>query len=248
MARHCNECWETGHNKRTCPTLTERLLRYAKDEQENNEVPQYSGYWTKQYIKRTGLNPDGSKAAQGSKPKQTRQCGWCKNSYQVGDDGYRTGFDHNRRTCPWRKEWHVEQKVLAKEYRTEMLKRLKETGFGIGTLIKKTCWGYYPDPEGDGKSYQHLERILLVTGIRWDQTHQENKRSQVVVVQDVALPKEKEAIRLPLKVELDAETYEDRRERGVLNPEYEILSPSGSVATKPWGWENGESLSIQEPY
>jgi hypothetical protein len=142
----------------------------------------------------------------------------------------------------------MEQKVLAKEYRTEMLKRLKETGFGVGTLIKKVCWGYYPDPDGDGKSYQHLERILLVTGIRWGETHQHNKRSQVVVVQDVALPKAKEAIRLPLKVELDAETYEDWRIRERLQEDYEILSPSGSVATKPWGWENGESLAMEEPY
>jgi len=244
VARHCNECWQTGHNKRTCPTLTERLLRYAKGENDT------LGYWTKQYTKRTGLNPDGSKAAQGSKPKQTRQCGWCKNSYQVGDDGYRTGYDHNRRTCPHRKEWHAEQKLLAKEYRTEMLKRLKETGFGVGTLIKKKCWGYYPDPDadGDGHSYQHLERVLLVTRIRWEQTHQGSKRSQVVTVQDIALPKETEAIRLPLRVELDAETYESRREQNMLNPEYEILSPSGSVATKPWGWENGEALTMQEPY
>ena len=229
MARHCNECWQTGHNKRTCPTLTERLLKYAKGEEQAGEV-------------------DGSKAAEGSKPKQTRQCGWCKNSYQVGDDGYRTGFDHNRRTCPHRKEWHTDQKVLAKEYRTEMLKRFKETGFGIGTLIKKTCWGYYPDPERGGESYQYAERILLVTRIRWEQTHQKNKRSQVVVAQDVALPKEHEAIRLPLKVELDAETYEDWLSRDRVSEEYEILSPSGSVVTKPWGWENGESLLMEEPY
>ena len=245
MARHCNECWETGHNKRTCPQLTERLLRYAKSEQERQDA---HGYYTKQYIERTGLNPDGSKAAEGFKPKQTRRCGWCKNSGKLDENGYLAGFDHNRRTCPQRKEWHAEQKALAKEYRTEMLKRFKETGFGVGTLIKKKCWGYYPHPEHGDMQYQHLDRILLVTEIRWEETHQRSPRAQVVVAQDVALPNIDVEIRLPLKVELDAETYESRRGRNLLNAEYMILSSSGSVATKPWGWENGEALTMQEPY
>ena len=246
MARHCNECWERGHNKRTCPTLTERLLRYAKTENDT------LGYWTKQYVERTGLNPDGSKAAQDSKPKQTRQCSWCKKSGKQDENGYYAGYDHNRRTCPHREEWHAEQKALAKEYRTEMLKRLKETGFGVGTLIKKTCWDYFPDEDG-GVTYQRLDRVLMVTGMHWDYAHHQTNRRTVVLVRDIVYPKVVAKIMLPLEVELAAKTYAAIMDGTIstwrYNEEkYEVLSPSGSVATKPWGWENGESLTLEEPY
>ena len=246
--RHCRVCWQTGHNKRTCPQLTDTLRKRSLLEQEDGQV---DGHWTRLYIKRTGLNPDGSKAAQGSKAKSMRRCGWCKNSHQVGEDGYTAGYDHNRRTCQHRKEWYKEQKVLAKEYRTEMLERMKESGFGVGTLIKKECWDYFPDENGERK-YQRLERILIVTGIHWAHVHQETGRKTVVITQDVAQPTLYDRVRLPLKVEFTAEKYAQVQD-GVhvwdADPEgYEVLSPSGSTATKPWGWENGEGLSMQEPH
>ena len=249
MARHCTECWRTGHNKRTCPKLTERYLRYSKQEQESNkDEPKvdgiFPGYWTMQYVKRTGLHPDGSKAPKGAKRKQRRQCTWCKS--QFGQYNEEEGWDHNRRTCQYRKDWHAEFKAEAAKYRRDLLERMKESGFGIGTLVRRKEYDYYPNTSG-GKDWEQQERLLMVAGIDWTNLHQNTNRREIVTFRDVGMPsRTPNGDRMPLVVECDAEHA--FHGRAYYQEGYETLSPSGSLATMPEGWLDGEVLSVSEPH
>lgn len=245
MARHCNECWQTGHNKRTCPKLTERYLRYAKSETEDNDgIVNTSGYWTRQYIDRTGKHPDGSKAAAGTKKKQKRQCTWCKGVYGEYHDV--EGWDHNRRTCQRRKDWHAEFKQEAAKYRRDLLERLKKTGFGIGTLVRRKEYDYYSDGSGH-RAWGEQERLLMVASIDWSNLHQKTNRHEIVRFRDIATPaRSANGDRMPLAVECDeGHPYYGR---SYYQEGYETLSPSGSLATMPEGWLDGEVLNVSEPY
>jgi len=253
MARHCTECWNTGHNKRTCPSVTERLLRYSKEEQENNkDEPKvdgvFPGYWTTKYVKRTGLNPDGSKAPAGAKRKQRRQCTWCKGQFgHYAEEGY----DHNRRTCQYRKDWHTNAVTEAGEYRRGFKERMIKSGFGVGTLIKANQYDYYPDANGN-KGWGQQERVLIVTGINWSYVHQDTNRNTVMRCRDVGMPNRSVGNqKIPRDLEWTAEQTaraEDRGGQRYTREDYEVLSMSGSLATMPEGWEDGEGLVIEEPY
>jgi len=119
----CRHCWNKGHNKRTCPKLTEQMKRHAENENEGND-----GYWARKYTRRTGLYPDGSQAPKSAKPKQVRRCKYC------GATG------HNTRTCQvltTDKAAYVEETVA---YRVKLLQGMKEVGCGIGALLKTKRW------------------------------------------------------------------------------------------------------------
>jgi hypothetical protein len=249
VARHCTECWGQGHNKRTCPGLTERYHRYAKTETEENEgIVNPDGYWTKHYIQRTGNYPDGSKAPAGARRKQKRQCTWCKGEFgEYAEEGY----DHNRRTCKYRKAWHKDSAAQASDWRSSFKQRMAASGFGVGTLIKTNQYDYYPDEQG-GKRWEKQERLLIITNISWEHVHHETNRSRVVYVKDVGLPSRScSTLCLPRAVEWTAEQEADAHERGGMRytkEDYEVLAMSGSLATIPEGWEDGECLEISEPY
>ena len=249
MARHCTECWGQGHNKRTCPRLTERYHRYAKTETEENEgIVNPDGYWTKHYIQRTGNYPDGSKAPAGAKRKQRRQCTWCKGQFgNYAEEGY----DHNRRTCQYRKDWHKNVKIEAGEYRRGFKERMIKSGFGVGTLIKANQYDYYLNAEGV-KEWGQQERVLIVTSINWSYVHQDTNRNTVMRCRDVGMPNRSVGNqKIPRDLEWTAEQTaraEDRGGQRYTREDYEVLSVSGSLATMPEGWEDGEGLVIEEPY
>ena len=234
--------------------MTERLLRYSKEEQENNkDEPKvdgvFPGYWTVQYVKRTGLNPDGSKAPVGAKKKQRRQCTWCKG--QFGEYDPENGYDHNRRTCQHRKDWHKNAVTDAIEYRRGFKERMIESGFGVGTVIKDKQYDYYIDANGN-KDWDQQERLLVVTGINWSLVHQQTNRQQVMRVKDVGMPSRRcGLLKIPRDLEWTTEQTAKADDRGgqrYTREDYEVLSMSGSLATIPEGWEDGECLEIEEPY
>jgi len=217
-----------------------------KNEPKENGI--FQGYWTTQYVKRTGLNPDGSKAPVGAKKKQKRQCTWCKGQFGYGAE---EGYDHNRRTCQTRKDWHKNAVTDAIEYRRGFKERMIESGFGVGTLIKDKQYDYYPDGNG-GKQWGQQERLLIITGMLWSQIHQKTNRQEVMRVKDVATPSRRcGLLKIPRIIEWTAEREAAATDRGGMRytkEDYETLSMSGSLATIPEGWEDGEGLSIEEPY
>ncbi len=123
----CGHCYESGHNKRSCPQLTETLKRRALEEQAQGEG--LDGYWGRRYTKRTGLYADGTAAPKTAKAKQVRRCKYCNKK------------GHNRRTCPELKEHIATAAVECVEYRTALLARMQELGMGIGALLSTERYG-----------------------------------------------------------------------------------------------------------
>ena len=141
----CGWCYQSGHNKRSCPEYTELLKQRAL--QEINSGEGYEGYWGKMYNKRvraTGLYADGTEMPAEVKKaqKQVRRCKYCNKQ------------GHNRRTCPTLKAdkqaW-VEREV---EFRKELAQNMRAHGVGVGTLLKSERWG---------ETYG-----WMIRGVRWD--------------------------------------------------------------------------------
>lgn len=128
----CRYCYQSGHNKRTCPEYTAVLKERALSEINNGEG--YDAYWGRQYNKRVrkeGLYADGTAmpAEVKAAAKQVRRCKYCN------------AQGHNRRTCPVLKRdtaaW-IEREVA---FRHKLVNAAKENGIGIGTLLKTERWG-----------------------------------------------------------------------------------------------------------
>lgn len=116
----CRECYAQGHNRRTCPRLTERIKQYALGENDPE------GHYTKKYAKRTGLNLDGTKVSKAKRAanKGTRRCTYC------GANG------HNRRTCEVLKRDKANAVGQNREFRAKLLAEMQEHGLGVGALVK----------------------------------------------------------------------------------------------------------------
>ena len=126
---NCRECYGKGHNRRTCPQLTEQYARRAQSELDGGEGK--DGYWGSQYAKRTGKYIDGTdaKALKATRRGSVRRCKYC------GTKG------HNRRTCAILKVAKTAYLEEALEFRKNILADMKERGLGIGALILTERWG-----------------------------------------------------------------------------------------------------------
>ncbi len=120
----CRHCYSNGHNRRTCPDLTETLKRRA--EAENNP----EGYSTRQYEKRVGHKLDGSPLAKEVKAaRNPRRCTYCALR------------GHNRRTCETlaaNKQQYVENTIA---FRRQVLTAAQAVGVGVGALVSTDRWG-----------------------------------------------------------------------------------------------------------
>ena len=125
----CRECYNTGHNRRTCPQLTERLQRRAQNELDQNGTKE--GFYGRQYAKRTGTYIDGSSATElkATRRGSVRRCKYC------------AATGHNRRTCTVLKTDQAAFITAAVDYRTRIVADMKERGLGIGCLIQTERWG-----------------------------------------------------------------------------------------------------------
>ena len=125
----CRHCWSTGHNKRTCPDLTETLKRRAQEELDS--AGEAAGYWGRQYAKRTGTYIDGScaKELKATRRGSVRRCTYCNLR------------GHNRRTCPSLKADQAAYVAAAMEYRRGIVEDWKRRGIGVGSLMQAERWG-----------------------------------------------------------------------------------------------------------
>jgi hypothetical protein len=181
----CGHCYETGHNKRSCKKLTEALQSRAASENDPD------GYWTRQYVKRTGLNPDGTEAPKEAKAKQVRRCKYC------GATG------HNRRTCEVLKRDIAEAVRENKEFRANLLNSMREAGLGVGALVKGGWRG----------------ETRVVTGIRWDHMNYRSVRSNAVsplLLSEIRNPRQQEEEYLPRMEHAEESWGRDRCE--VISP------------------------------
>jgi hypothetical protein len=155
MARRCGYCYGRGHNKRTCPDITENYIRrYNADAHgETKEA------WA-QEVRKRGVNPDTGKAltakektARTGYAKQPRRCTYC-------DEG-----GHNSATCTTKKTDINLVNEVAKEFRIAVVDRLKNGGYPCkGTLLQ-----YHSPREwmGSRAGYVAVNEIHMVAGVDW---------------------------------------------------------------------------------
>jgi len=153
--RRCSWCFKEGHNKRTCPAYTAYLKKQAE---------KHGGYSLSKYVKRTGEMPDGSTPTgelavikETAKKESKRRCSWCVKMRMVGG-----GYGHNRRTCPHRKTWHIDETRDSRELRQSILNRAEALGVGMGSLVLSKKYVY------DGNGFEWQKVVGMVVKVDWD--------------------------------------------------------------------------------
>lgn len=165
----CSHCYKTGHNKRSCPTLSEQIkgryhgnVRAAATERSNGNENDAKWYeqraeeYRQQYIKRTKFDlatgeKVSNKAAKAERMKKVT-CGYC------GQRG------HTRRTCD---EVKRDQQVFIEQTRRTRkarLQEIREIGIGVGSLLPVTAWGY----GGKDGDYGHHTTLRYIKSVDWN--------------------------------------------------------------------------------
>jgi len=148
----CSECYKQGHNRRSCPDLTEQLQRQfdvAKESGNEWSIERYG----KQLAKRTGIDPHTGQKLKKQRGRclEDMTCSYCAN----------TG--HTRRTCTHLKEDMAVYTYIIKQNRAAMIAAVEAAGVGIGSVIPHHYRGYHPVTDEYGK---HTEP-KFVNGYRW---------------------------------------------------------------------------------
>jgi len=173
----CSHCYQRGHNKRKCPSLTEDIKgkydgnsRMAVQEREagnENDAQWYderAEHHRQQYLKRTKIDlatgeKVTNKAAKTARMKKVT-CGYCKER------------GHTRRTCQHVK--HDKQIFVEETRRTRMraLHLARETGIGLGSMIPIRSTGYGLD----GQWSSDILTLRYVQSVLWDDCHANRTR------------------------------------------------------------------------
>ena len=172
----CSSCWKYGHNKRTCPQITERLQqRYDKAVEDKQQASiDHRGALL---AKRTGTHPrTGAKVNR--RAGIVRRSSYCKYVHGPYDDN---GVGHTRRTC---KQLKKDLKAATKQngiVRKKGVAALKREGIGVGAIINYNSYGYYPDGNGD-QVYEARNYPYMVVSIKWDNITDQHRNPQPLMV------------------------------------------------------------------
>ncbi len=170
----CSYCYERGHNKRTCPTLNERIRKrylHAKKNlaqcKANGDDSGALGYRTqmesyaRQYTNRTRCNPDtGASIVMTKEQKADAKVERMKNI----TCSYCEERGHTRRTCSILKE---DRRVFIKAtqmVRAQRLEEMRNVGAGIGSMAVLNRYGYW----GENHQWGSRERPMMLTKFNWE--------------------------------------------------------------------------------
>jgi hypothetical protein len=156
----CGWCFEKGHNKRTCPAYTAYLKKQAE---------KYGGALLVTYVRRTGEMPDGS-APTGELAVAKETAKKASKMRMVGG-----GYGHNRRTCPHRKTWHIDETRDSRELRQSILNRAEALGVGMGSLVLSKKYVY------DGNGFEWQKVVGMVVKVDWDQIDTTKLKDHAVI-------------------------------------------------------------------
>ena len=168
----CSHCYQRGHNKRKCPSLTEDIKgkydgnsRMAVQEREagnENDAQWYDDraeHYRQLYLKRTKIDLATGEKVTNKASKAARMknvtCGYCK------DRG------HTRRTCQHVKH---DKQIFVEEtrrMRIAALESARETGIGLGSMIPIRSTGY----DLDGQWSSDILTLRYVQSVLWDDCH-----------------------------------------------------------------------------
>ena len=168
----CSHCYQRGHNKRKCPSLTEDIKgkyegnsRMAVQEREKGNESDAEWYdaraerYREQYLKRTKIDlatgeKVTNKAAKTARMKNVT-CGYCKER------------GHTRRTCQHVKR---DKQIFVEEtrrMRIAALESARKTGIGLGSMIPIRSTGY----DVDGEWRRDILTLRYVQSVLWDECH-----------------------------------------------------------------------------
>ena len=168
----CSHCYQRGHNKRKCPTLTVQIkdkyegnARMAVQEREagnENDAKWYderAEVYRQQYLKRTKIDlatgeKVTNKAAKTARMKNVT-CGYCKER------------GHTRRICQHAK---IDKQIFVEETRRTRIAALesaRKTGIGLGSMLPIRSTGY----DSDGQWRSDILTIRYVQSVLWDDCH-----------------------------------------------------------------------------
>jgi hypothetical protein len=167
----CSHCYQRGHNKRKCPTLTAQikdkyegnvLAGNAARERGDEDLTWYeerAEHYRQQYLKRTKIDlatgeKITNKAAKAARMKNVT-CGYCQER------------GHTRRTCQHAKR---DKQIFVEEtrrMRIAALESAREVGIGIGSMLPIRSTGY----DVDGEWRRDILTLRYVQSVLWDDCH-----------------------------------------------------------------------------
>ena len=125
----CSHCWTQGHTKRFCPAYLTKAEKWLT---ENPEAEHYAKpYFVREVEEYKNIT-------------KNRQCSWCNE------------HGHNKRTCPDKKKVLNKNIARNKEWRQQILDKMKEIGLGTGALLSSK-----------GR-FDAAPTLWLVKGMDWD--------------------------------------------------------------------------------
>jgi len=209
----CGACYEQGHNKRSCPTYTERIRqRYeeakASDEQSNVR------YYAVMLAKRTGVNPETGESVSRRNESRGRRCSYCRD------------YGHSRRTCPTLKQDATNYVRMASVVRRDILERMREHGMGTGALVT------IEDREWDSEQSSYVERkkAYIVAEIVWNKITPHNPGAiDTLRVRSVKNMRDVSTMAIPAVVSGSTQGYGTRPE----------LAGSSDIINPPPAWLAG---------
>jgi len=114
----CSYCYESGHNRSSCPKHAEKIEKLRANDEDN--------YYVRQY--------DAKKAKRSAKAKD-RKCSYCD------------AKGHNRATCPELRANILKSQAKNADYRQAVYERMKAHGVGVGAILSSDRFSQRVNPE-----------------------------------------------------------------------------------------------------
>ena len=161
----CSHCYQRGHNKRKCPSLTEEIKgmyvgnsrmavkeRAAGNENDAQWYDDRAEHQRKLYLKRTKIDlatgeKVSNKASKAARMKSVN-CGYCSER------------GHTRRTCEAVKVDKIIFIEQTRRGRIAALQSARELGIGVGSIIPIRAYGY--DSNNEWSMYTQLRYIRRI--------------------------------------------------------------------------------------
>jgi len=118
----CGYCYETGHNKSSCPQRRENLKKNIDAYKKDLATNAFADDWERGYTERNLARCQEELKSLQSRGKG-RKCSYCK------EEG------HTRRTCPLRKADIKSEAYKIKHAREILAPRMEAAGIGPGALV-----------------------------------------------------------------------------------------------------------------
>ena len=160
----CSHCYNRGHNKRKCPTLTESILNdykmWSEGVKRHEDSPTQAQYHTERaeryrimYIKRTKIDPATGEKVKNKVAKAERMknvtCGYCQE----------TG--HTRRICEVVKRDKLVFIEASRRCRAAAFEDAVNRGMGVGSMVPIRTHGYH-GPDNEWGMYTSLRYVKSV--------------------------------------------------------------------------------------